>query len=83
MMSVLLPAGNGTISRIGRSGQGASPVCAAAVPAASIAANAIEMSRIIANPPGVARSQRTCRTNLPRRWRPSLTLWAATASARG
>ena len=30
MMSVLLPAGNGTIRRIGRSGHPASPVCATA-----------------------------------------------------
>ena len=44
-MSVLLPAGNGTISRNGRSGQAASPLCASAALAAIMQANATLNSR--------------------------------------
>src|SRR5438105_11877398 len=47
MMSVLLPAGNGTIRRTGRSGQAASPLCAAAAPAANRPTKIIASSRII------------------------------------
>jgi hypothetical protein len=47
MMSVLLPAGNGTTRRIGRCGHAPSLLCPAAPAASASHANMIEASRII------------------------------------